>query len=72
MRGPANIASDLSVLDRARRLPPDNAYRREAKRLAKEGDLLGALDFMLLADDITQDHIDAHLRWLERQLEDIL
>ena len=55
MRGPGQYATDKSVRDRVRRLPADNAYRREAKRLVKEDhDLLGAMEMLLTSGDIRQ------------------
>lgn len=67
-KGPWKIASAKSVRDRVRRLPADIPLYREAKRLVKEdNDTRGALLVLLELGDVTQEHIDAHDRWLEAQ-----
>lgn len=66
MRGPGRIATDVSVRDRVRRLPRDTAWRREAKRILREDPsaTLAALQALLQGGDVTQGHIDAHIRWM--------
>lgn len=69
-KGPWKIASTKAVRDRVRRLPTDIALRREAKRLVKEdNDTLEALKTLLLAGDVTQEHVDAHERWIDQQYQ---
>lgn len=70
-KGPWKIASDKSVRDRVRRLSADIPMYREAKRLVREdNDTRGALLVLLDMGDVTQEHIDAHDRWLEAQAMD--
>lgn len=70
-KGPWKIASADAVRDRVRRLPKDMPLRIEAKRLVKEdNDTLGALKVLLDTGDVTQEHIDAHERWLDAQSRD--
>lgn len=66
---PTLRASDHSVRERIRRVPADNAFRREAKRLAEEGNLIEALEYLVLGGDATQDHIDAHKRWIAENVD---
>ena len=67
-KAPWKIASATSVRDRVRRLSKDNPFYREAKRLVREdNDTRGALLVLLDMGDVTQEHIDAHDRWLEAQ-----
>lgn len=66
---PALIASDVSVRDRIKRVPADNAFRREAKRLADEGQLLEALEYLVLSGDAQQEHVDAHKRWIDANID---
>ena len=72
-KGPWKIASADAVRDRVRRLPKDMPLRIEAKRLVKEdNDTLGALKALLDTGDVTQEHIDAHERWLDRARADAI
>lgn len=69
MRGPSKLASDLSVRDRVRRLPRDSNHRADAKDLLRHNPdaTLQALLLLLDGGDVTQAHLDAHLRWLDIQ-----
>lgn len=65
-KGPWKIASAKQVRDRVRRLPSDMPFRREAKRLLKEeNDTLQALEMLVLSGDVTEEHVEAHRRWLD-------
>jgi len=67
-KAPWKIASAASVRDRVRRLSKDNPFYREAKRLVKDdNDTLGALKVLRDMGDLTDEHIEAHERWLEAQ-----
>lgn len=70
-RAPWLIASDDAVRDRVRRLPKDLPLRREAKRLLREeNDTRAAMLVLLELGDVTQEHVDAHERWLTAQRQD--
>ena len=67
-KGPWKIASDKAVRDRVRRLPSTLPVYREAKRLVREdNDTRGALLLLKDLGDVTQEHVDAHDRWLAAQ-----
>lgn len=70
-KGPWKIASADAVRDRVRRLSNDTPIYREAKRLVKEdNDTRGALVVLRDMGDLTDEHVEAHERWLEAQDKD--
>lgn len=70
-KAPWKIANDKQVRDRVRRLPKDTPIYREVKRLVKEdNDTLGALKMLRDAGDVTDEHVEAHERWVEAQSRD--
>ena len=67
-KAPWKLASADSVRDRVRRLSKDVPIYREAKRLVKEeNDTLGALKLLRDMGDLTDEHVEAHERWLDGQ-----
>jgi hypothetical protein len=55
--------SEKSLIDRCRRTKGDTPFRREAKRACAEGDYFRALDYLVLAGDITHWHAQAYTNW---------
>lgn len=67
-RGPNRYMSTHSLGMRLRRLRADSEPRVLAKLAFKEGRTLDAIKLLHSNGDVTEAHVESHVRWLNEQV----